>query len=269
MTLAELFDSRYLIHARRTLKPKTAAEYERLARREILPRLGARDVTSFTLDDAETLHGAVPGRVQANRAVSLLSGMLSYAAERRLIPANPCLGLRRNPEPGREFFYDRRQTRALIRAASGSPDIRWQYLTLLLLTGARPEELRDSGPGWRHGSVLRTPDGKTGSRTIFLPPAACAILEALPVRADGRYFPPDLNTRRAWGHLCRAAGVPVARRYDLRHTFASAGLSAGNSLAVIGQMLGHRKAQTTLRYAHLEPEVGLAGAAAAAKVLGA
>lgn len=268
MTLSELF-ARYLPHVARTLKPKTAAEYARLAARVLLPALGARAIDTLTLDDAEALHAAVPGRVQANRAVSLLSGALTYAAERRLLPGNPVLGVRRNPEPGREFFYTPAQTKAILSAASSSPDIRHRYLAVVLLTGARPEELRDSGPSWRHGSILRTPDGKTGARTVFLPPAACAILDGLPVRPDGRYFPEGMNTRRAWDRLAREAGVPAARRYDLRHSFASAGLAAGQTLDVIGRMMGHRKAQTTLRYAHLAPDVGLAAVAAAAERMGA
>ena len=274
MTLAELFDTRYLPHVARTLKPKTVAEYERLARKVVLPLLGARDIASLTLDDAETLHATTAGRVQANRAVALLSGMLTYAVERRLLPGNPCLGLRRYPEQGRETYYTPTQSKAILTAAAACPDIRAKYVALTLLTGARPEELRDSGPSWRHGHVLRTPDGKTGSRTLFLPAAACAILDGLPVlhrRPDdqGYYFPADMNTRRSLDRLTRAAGVPRARRYDLRHTFASALLAAGVSLNIVGRMLGHRKAQTTLRYEHLAPDVGLAAAGAAAARMGA
>jgi site-specific recombinase XerD len=39
--------------------------------------------------------------------------------------------------------------------------------------------------------------------------------------------------------------------HDLRHTFASLLVSQGQSLPVIGAMLGHTQAQTTARYAHL------------------
>jgi integrase len=267
VTLEQLFKARYLPHVKRHLKPKTVAEYERLAQAEILPMLGGRALESLTLDDAEALHAAVPGKVQANRAVSLLSGMLTFAVRRRLLAVHPCRGVERNPERGREFFYDPAATRAILAAASGWGDIRAKYIALELLTGCRPGELLDSGPHWRHGAVLRTPDGKTGGRTIFLPPAACAILDGLePCR---RYFPAGMDLRRAWITLCRLAGVPRARLYDLRHTFASAALAAGQSLAIVGEMLGHRKAQTTKRYVHLAPDVGLKGAAAAAERMGA
>ena len=40
-------------------------------------------------------------------------------------------------------------------------------------------------------------------------------------------------------------------RHDLRHSFASRALALGESLPMIGKLLGHRKVQTTARYAHL------------------
>jgi integrase len=265
VTLKELFDTRYLPHCERHLKPKTYAEYVRLAAKSILPMLGDRDIASLTMEDVEGMHLFVAGKVQANRALALLSGALGYAVERRLLTVNPCRGVRRNREQHREFFYTPEQTKAILKAAAESDEIAHKYIALELLTGCRPGELLHSTFGWRHGSVLRTPDGKTGGRTIYLPDAACAILDSLPPQENGRYFPRDLSLRRAWARLCKTAGVPKARLYDLRHTFASAALASGASLPVIGQLLGHKKAQTTLRYTHLAPDTGLEAAAAAAE----
>lgn len=266
MKLITLFECRYLPFARKHLKPKTVWEYERLFRREILPRLGETFLHKLTLEDAERLHEQVPGKVQANRAVSYLSAVLTYAVDRRILDTHPCRGVKRNRERGREFFYTPAQTKALLAACARHTDVRAKYIALELLTGVRPGELLESGPSWRHGAVLRTPDGKTGARTIFLPDAACAILDGLKVRG-GRYFP-DLTPgrlRRPWERLCREAGVPRARMYDLRHTFASAALAAGHNLDAVGQAMGHAKVQTTRRYAHLAPDVGLKIAASAAE----
>ncbi|MGA8434662.1 MAG: tyrosine-type recombinase/integrase, partial [Methyloceanibacter sp.] len=41
------------------------------------------------------------------------------------------------------------------------------------------------------------------------------------------------------------------RLHDLRHSFASVAASGGQSLIVIGKMLGHSQPATTARYAHL------------------
>ena len=49
----------------------------------------------------------------------------------------------------------------------------------------------------------------------------------------------------------KAAGLDDVRIHDLRHTFASEAVMVGESLPMVGRILGHTKAQTTARYAHL------------------
>lgn len=46
-------------------------------------------------------------------------------------------------------------------------------------------------------------------------------------------------------------GLADVRIHDLRHTFASAAVMSGESLPMIGKILGHTQPQTTARYAHL------------------
>src|SRR5574337_98263 len=134
MTLFQLFEYHYLPHIRRKLKPKTVGEYERLARVEVLPRLGARELSSLTFRDAEKLHTDVPGLVQANRAASLLSAMLTYGAKRDYVDVNVARGVERNREKGREFFYSPEQTSALLRAAAEIGTLQAKYIALELLT---------------------------------------------------------------------------------------------------------------------------------------
>jgi hypothetical protein len=57
--------------------------------------------------------------------------------------------------------------------------------------------------------------------------------------------------KSAWASICRAASLKGARVHDLRHTYASVLASAGLSLPIIGQLLGHTTPTTTARYAHL------------------
>jgi hypothetical protein len=40
----------------------------------------------------------------------------------------------------------------------------------------------------------------------------------------------------------------------LRHTFASYGAGGGLGLPIVGKLLGHTQASTTLRYAHLDAD---------------
>ena len=47
------------------------------------------------------------------------------------------------------------------------------------------------------------------------------------------------------------AGITDFRIHDLRHAYASFAINAGFSLKAIGENLGHARASTTERYAHL------------------
>ena len=42
-----------------------------------------------------------------------------------------------------------------------------------------------------------------------------------------------------------------AAEHAFRHTFASRALALGEGLPIIGRLLGHRRVETTARYAHL------------------
>lgn len=60
--------------------------------------------------------------------------------------------------------------------------------------------------------------------------------------------------RREWRAIRKKAGldgIGACRFHDLRHTYASIGVSSGISLSIIGKTLGHTSPQTTARYGHI------------------
>ena len=59
------------------------------------------------------------------------------------------------------------------------------------------------------------------------------------------------NVDEAWRRLRARAGLDDVRIHDLRHSYASRALALGESLSMIGRLLGHSKIGTTARYAHL------------------
>ena len=60
-----------------------------------------------------------------------------------------------------------------------------------------------------------------------------------------------LGNQTFWEGVRAKAKLGDARIHDLRHTFASLLVSGGMTLPMVGWLLGHTQAQTTLRYAHL------------------
>ena len=59
------------------------------------------------------------------------------------------------------------------------------------------------------------------------------------------------------------------RIHDLRHSYASRALALGESLTMIGKLLGHAKVGTTARYAHLARDTEKASAAKVGDSIGA
>ena len=133
-------------------------------------------------------------------------------------------------------------------------------IRLLTLTGCRRAEILDLR--WLEvdfeRSCLRLGDSKTGEKVVPLGAPACELLAALPRlqgnphvlpgEKDGEHF---VGLPKVWRAVRAQAGLEDVRLHDLRHSFASVGAAAGDSLLLIGALLGHRDPKTTHRYAHL------------------
>ena len=133
-------------------------------------------------------------------------------------------------------------------------------IRLLALTGCREGEvlaLRWDAVDFAQG-YLRLAETKTGKSNRPLSQEAAALIEKLP-RVDGNpYVLPGLKPgthlkeiKRVWYAVRHAAGLDDLRLHDLRHSYASVPASSGESLLVVKSLLGHRRAATTERYAHL------------------
>ena len=88
------------------------------------------------------------------------------------------------------------------------------------------------------------------------PPLAIAVLESIPragdyVIAGLRPEKARRDLKRPWEAIRHRAALGPIRLHDLRHTFAATGAGSNLGLPVIGKLLGHRRAETTSRYAHI------------------
>jgi integrase len=63
------------------------------------------------------------------------------------------------------------------------------------------------------------------------------------------------NVKKSFTTACRLAGVKDFRFHDCRHTFASRLAFEHVPLAMVGRLLGHTQAQTTLRYTNVAQDM--------------
>jgi integrase len=264
-----VFADRYLReHADLHKKPRSAELDRWLLRTHILPAIGSRRLADISRSDIARLHRNLAGTpIAANRVLGLVAAMFALA-ERwglRQEGSNPCRNIEKFKERSRERFLSEVEIARLGEAlgqaeAAGAPPAAIAAIRLLILSGARKGEIL--GLEWRwvsfERSLLELPDSKTGSKAIYLNAPAMAVLADLP-RIDGNphVLPGDragshiINIEKTWRRVRHAAELDDVRLHDLRHSFASVGLTAGFSLPLIGALLGHAEVATTQRYAHL------------------
>ena len=131
---------------------------------------------------------------------------------------------------------------------------------LLVLTGCRLSEIMTLQ--WEHvdvaGKALRLPDSKTGAKVVHLGQPAIELLEKIErveknpwVIVGTKPGARLTDLQPFWQRVRARAGLKDVRIHDLRHTFASTAVAAGQGLPMIGKLLGHTQVQTTARYAHL------------------
>jgi integrase len=269
-------------HVQLKLRPTTAAEYQRLIDKHIVPRLGRQRVDMVTSDMIDEVHVSLEDTPrQANHLLSVLSKMFSFAVRRELRPdrSNPAKGQDRYRENKRERFLTSDEKRRLLVVLDELD--RQQIMSeavlairLLFLTGRRKSEiltLRWTDLDLERGT-MRLPDSKVGAVTFRLTETVVALLQRVKQeRQDGatdekrvsqspyvipgrRYDQPMKNISKPWERIREMAELEDVRLHDLRHTYASWCAIDGMDLLHIKRLMGHASIQTTQRYAHLNDE---------------
>ena len=251
-------------------RKKSADEDRRKLDVLIIPKLGHMPLAEIGPAVAQELHTAI-GRdrpVLANRTRALLYSLFEHAERLELRPpgSNPVRRVTKFREKGRERFLSESELArfgsGLTSAVKERPDraIGAAAIRMLCLTGCRRNEILERR--WddydADRGLLRLTDSKTGPRDVRLGAPAVQLLEGLErtsewifpsVRCDGRIT----DIRKLIERACELADPPVKvfRPHDLRHSFASLSVRGGMGLSLIGNLLGHRKVETTARYSHL------------------
>ena len=286
-TVAE-FSARYLeeyviVHC----KPSTAALWRVVLDKHILPSLGTLPLAAVSREHVADLHYKLRDTsAMANTVVAFLSRMFNAAGTWRVATegGNPCRFVVKYRGQRRERFLTDEEFDRLGRVLNemeteGGLSVHASAaLRLLMLTGCRRNEigmLRWEDVDLDAGE-LNLADTKTGARTLTLSPEALTVLADLPRVADNPWViagqrPGERlsNISMQWYRVRKRAGLEDVRLHDLRHSWASRALALGESLPVIGRLLGHSQVETTARYAHLARDSMHEAAALIAASIGA
>ena len=249
-------------------KPTTVAAERKRIVLHLVPAFGTKPLSVITRKEIELYltrrrgEGAKPGTT--NRELCRLKNILKKAQEWELIETNPAGGIKQARERIVEQDYlSEDETARLLEVC----DERIRPMVMLAVyTGMRWGEL--AGLRWRDVSfergTARLRDTKNNEDRYV--PLNSEVLKTLKElrgngKGDGVVFT-NPATNEAWTDIrkpfrasLKAAGIdrhiPLK---NLRHTAASHLVMNGVDLRTVGQILGHKSLQVTLRYAHLAPD---------------
>ena len=271
-TLAEVVERYMREHVVVRCKPTTARVYRDALERLLLPEFGSLPLGAIERDQVAALHYRLHKTPNmANRVVDMLARLFYMAEAWGVAPegGNPCRFVKKYRNRSCERFLSEQEFRRLgqvlgeLEAEGKLPGSAVAAFRLLMLTGCRRNEILTLR--WEDVDIeageLRLRDAKTGARWVALSPAAGKVLSTLSRKEDNPWVIAGpradkhlSNLYAPWLVVRKRAGLEDVRIHDLRHSFASRALALGESLTMIGKLLGHRQVQTTARYAHLARE---------------
>jgi integrase len=245
------------------------------------------------------------GVATQHRIYAALREFLNYLwKQRHVITFNPVYAVELEPEvtPEAQRWTAAQAARFLVVAADDPLGLLFR---LVVLRGARRGEAvgfrwsaADLDAGYvtvdrpvlqLGGKVVESKaKSKAGERRIWLDAATVTLLRAhrkgqlaarlrastawqdndlIFCRADGSPWPPDYVSRR-FKQIAAAAGLPVIKLHEGRHTAASLARDAGVDPKIRQEQLGHATGKMTDHYTHVLAEAHLDAAEAVARLAG-
>ena len=243
-------------HVRRSNRPRTAQETERLLRLHVLPRWRGRTVHEITRRDVlDVLDRVVDGGapIAANRALAAVRKLFNWCVARDILSASPCAGVKPpTAERSRDRVLSDDELGPVWQAAD---QVGWPFgplVQLLVLTGQRRDEV--GRMQWSEIDVEKRlwvlPAERVKNNQphqVPLSDAALAVLKGAPqivgspfVFTTNGIAPSSAyskNKRRLDALL--PADLPAWRLHDLRRTAASGMARLDVDLPVIEKVLNH------------------------------
>lgn len=185
-TIEQLAKEFYDEHVVAELRPTSQLDYERQIQRYIIPTWGRRAPVSLTRGE---IRDRLKARTkespsQADKLLTVLSSMFTYAVKNELVEVNPCALIEPNKANKRARLLNDAEIVDLLTKMNQVEEVKRHYIWLLLLLAQRRTETLSMR--WAHfdarPGVWTIPEDftKNGRRhTVPLPPLAEAHLAAL------------------------------------------------------------------------------------------
>ncbi len=224
-----------------------------------------QDITAWQIEKYKTRRKEDLKPASVNRELALLKHIFSKALEWKKIKESPVKDVKRlKGETKRVRFLMPDEIQALLPNCDGLlRGLLKSLVTVALHTGARKGELQNLH--WPEVDfelgIISLLDTKNGERRdIPMNETARSTLEALERKSE--FVFPNRNGKRIDDAQIQIAFTEALKRckiedfhfHDLRHTFASNLVMQGAELNDVRVLLGHKKMDMTLRYAHLSPK---------------
>ena len=259
--LQNLFDH-WMLYAKAHKKASSATGDEWLYKR-YLDKWALRRLGTIKKADVQAHHAKIGrdnGIYSANRMLALLRSMFNKAEELGYRGDNPAKGIKLFKEQSRDRFLQPHEIGAFFRALEMETELFQHFFLLLLFTAARRSNLQSMQ--WvdldLDGRFWKIPETKGGIPVIVpLVEPALVILRTRLLLANGPWVFPGrrgghlTEPKGAWRRICKAAKLENLRPHDVRRSTGSWLAGQGTSLPIIGRLLGHKQAQTTMIYSRL------------------
>jgi integrase len=243
-------------HVRRSTRPRTAIEYERLLRQYVLPRWHGRMIRDITKRDVIEMVDRVVdngGPIVANRALAITKTFFNWCVARDILTVSPGQGVKPpTVEKSRDRVLDDTE---LVHVWEAAGKVGYPFGTmvrLLIATGQRRDEVakmqwQEIDFDKRVWTLARERVKNDSAHTVPLSDAVLDILNTLPrtgiyvLTTDGGSTPSSNysdNKRRLDTLL--PAGMPAWHLHDLRRTCATGLAKLGVPVHVTEAVLNHK-----------------------------
>lgn len=269
------------------VEPETWNEYEKDARRHLMPNFSDTMLADLTRQQVKTwAAGTQLSRKRLNNILIPLRSMLSDAVDQDppLIPRNPLHGfeLKRLRTVQQRDTVDPFTQEEIAAICAHSDSEFADFVEFWCWTGPRMGEviaLLWPDIDWLRGTMrvaramregrVKVPKTQAGERDVKLLPPAIAALERQKARTylAGAHIWRNTRTQEPWNgdgpirktvwqYALKRAGVRYRGPKQLRHTFASWMLSAGENPLWVAKQMGHKDWSMIVRvYGRWIPEV--------------